>query len=137
MYICINQTWFYCILGVRSSHRPVNSSMTEKNPLASSPTSTFISAMATGSGGRPLRSPTGSSPWAAEGSTSSSGTYRTLGTVQSSSMSSMRETYGGHEARETTDFTERVADPSLTHSPSEGPSTGELKLKVKNHFSCK
>lgn len=49
----------------------------------------------------------------------------------------MGETYGGHGARDTTDFTERVADPSLTHSPSEGPSTGELKLKVKNHFSCK
>ncbi|XP_064926548.1 protein HEG homolog 1 isoform X2 [Columba livia] len=116
--------------GVRSSHRPVNSSMTEKNPLASSPTSAFISAMATSSGGRSLRSPTGSSPWAAEVSTSSSGTYRTLGTVQSSSMSSMGETYGGHGARDTTDFTERVADPSLTHSPSEGPSTATGRSHV-------
>ncbi|XP_065697608.1 protein HEG homolog 1 isoform X4 [Patagioenas fasciata] len=108
--------------GVRSSHRPVNSSMTEKNPLASSPSSAFISATATGSGGRPLRSPTGSSPWAAEVFTSSSGTYRTLDTIQSSSVSSMGETYRGHGARHTADFTEQVADPSLTHSASEDPS---------------
>ncbi|XP_065493482.1 protein HEG homolog 1 isoform X2 [Caloenas nicobarica] len=116
--------------GVRSSHRPVNSSMTEKNPLASSPTSAFISATATGSGGRPLRSPTGSTPWAAEVSASSSGTYRTLGMIQSSSMSSMGETYRGHEARDTADFTERVADPSLTHSASEGPSTATGRSHV-------
>ncbi|CAN0151642.1 unnamed protein product [Bubo scandiacus] len=110
--------------GVRSSHRPVNNSATEKNPLASSPTNAFISATATGSDGRPLRSATGSSLWAAEDSTSSSATYRTLGTIRSSSASSVRETYGVHGSREITDFTERVAHPSLTrsHSPSEGPS---------------
>ncbi|XP_014795167.1 PREDICTED: protein HEG homolog 1 isoform X2 [Calidris pugnax] len=110
--------------GVRSSHQPVNSSTTEKKPLASSPTSPFISAMATSSSGRPPRSAP-SSRWAAEDSTSTSGTYRTLGTVQSSSVSSVRETYGVHGSRETIDFTKRVADPSLTgsHSPSEGPSS--------------
>ncbi|XP_076199123.1 protein HEG homolog 1 isoform X2 [Aptenodytes patagonicus] len=110
--------------GVRSSHRPVNSSTTEKTPLASSPTSAFISATATGSGGRPPRSATGSSRWAAEVSTSSSGMYRTLGTIRSSSASSVREIYGVRGSRETTDFTEQVADPSLTrsHSPSEDPS---------------
>ncbi|XP_035752196.1 protein HEG homolog 1 [Egretta garzetta] len=108
--------------GVRSSHRPVNSSTTEKNHIASSPTSAFISAMATGSGGRPPRSATGSSRWAAEVSTSSSGTYRSLGTIRSSSASSERETYGIHGSRETTDFTEQVSDSLLTHSLSEGPS---------------
>ncbi|KAM6200725.1 LOW QUALITY PROTEIN: uncharacterized protein WM294_006105 [Sarcoramphus papa] len=110
--------------GVRSSHRPVNSSTTENNSLASSPTSAFTSATATGSGGRSPRSATGSSRWAAEVSTSSSGMYRTLDMIQSSSASSVRETYGVHGSRESTDFTERVADPSLTrsHSPSEGPS---------------
>ncbi|KAM6131703.1 LOW QUALITY PROTEIN: protein HEG homolog 1 [Phoenicopterus ruber ruber] len=112
------------VRGVRSSQRPVNSSTTEKNPLASSPTSAFLSATATGSGGRPPRSATGSSRWAAEVSTSSSGMYRTSGTIRSSSLSSVRETYGVRGSREITDFTERVADPSLTrsHSPSEGPS---------------
>lgn len=134
--ICTNQTWFYCILGVRSSDRPVNSSTTEKNPLASSPTSTFISATATGSGGRPPGSATGTSRWAAEVSASSSGMYRTLGTIRSSSSSSVRDTYGVPGSREITDFTEQVADPSLPHSPSEGPSPGELKLGVKYHFSC-
>uniref|UniRef100_A0A8C8B795 EGF-like domain-containing protein n=1 Tax=Otus sunia TaxID=257818 RepID=A0A8C8B795_9STRI len=110
--------------GVRSSHRPVNNSATEKNHLASSPTNAFISATATGSGGRSPRSATGSSRWAAEDSTSSSAMYGTLGTIRSSSASSVRETYGVHGSREITDFTERVADPSLTrsHSPSEGPS---------------
>ncbi|XP_059676494.1 protein HEG homolog 1 [Gavia stellata] len=110
--------------GVRSSHRPADSSTTEKNPLASSPTSTFISATVSGSGGRPPRSATGSSRWAAEVSTSSSGTYRTLGMIQSSSVSSVRQTYGVHGSRGTTDFTEQVADPLLrrSHSPSEGPS---------------
>ncbi|XP_028941265.1 protein HEG homolog 1 [Antrostomus carolinensis] len=110
--------------GVRSSHRPAKSSTSEKNPLASSPTSTFLSAMATGSGGRPPRSATASSQWAAEVSTSSSGVYRTLGTIRSSSMSSVRDTYGSRGSREITDFTEQVADPSLTrsHSPAEGPS---------------
>ncbi|KAM9286910.1 LOW QUALITY PROTEIN: protein HEG homolog 1 [Morus bassanus] len=110
--------------GVRSSQRPVNSSTTEKNPLASSPTSAFISATATGSGGRPPGSATGSSRWAAEFSTSSSGMYRTLGTIRSSSASSVRGTYGVRGSRETTDYTEQAAGPSLTHShsPSEGPS---------------
>ncbi|XP_074684794.1 protein HEG homolog 1 isoform X1 [Strix aluco] len=110
--------------GVRSSHGPVNNSATEKNPLASSPTNAFISATATGSGGRPPRSATGSSRWAAEDSTSSSAMYGTLGTIRSSSASSVGETYGVRGSREITDFTERVADPSLTrsHSPSEGPS---------------
>ncbi|KAM6080150.1 protein HEG homolog 1 isoform 2-T2 [Theristicus caerulescens] len=107
--------------GVRSSHRPVNSSTTEKNPLASSPTGAFISATATGSGGRPPRSATGSSRWAAEVSTSSSGMYRTLGTIRSSSVSSMRETYGVRGSRETTDFTEHNT-LTRSHSPSEGPS---------------
>ncbi|XP_075009988.1 protein HEG homolog 1 [Calonectris borealis] len=114
--------------GVRSSHRPVNSSTTEKNPLASFPTSAFISATATGSSGRPPRSATGSSRWAAEVSTSSNDMYRTLGTTRSSSASSVGETYGVRGSRETTDFTEQVADPLLTrsHSPSEGssPATG-------------
>uniref|UniRef100_A0A8B9MIQ8 EGF-like domain-containing protein n=1 Tax=Accipiter nisus TaxID=211598 RepID=A0A8B9MIQ8_9AVES len=108
--------------GVRSSNRPVNSSTTEKNPLASSPTSTFISATATSSSRRPPGSATGTSRWAAEVSASSSGMYRTLGTIRSSSASSVRDTYGVPGSREITDFTERVADPSLAHSPSEGPS---------------
>ncbi|KAM6070704.1 protein HEG homolog 1 isoform 2-T2 [Chlamydotis macqueenii] len=114
--------------GVGSSHRPFNSSTTEKSLLASSPTGAFVSATATGSGGRPPRSATGSGRWAAEVSTSSSGMDRTLGTIRSSSASSVRETYGVHGSRETTGFTEQVADPSLTrsHSPSEGrsPATG-------------
>ncbi|KAM6307124.1 LOW QUALITY PROTEIN: protein HEG homolog 1 [Aegotheles albertisi] len=112
--------------GVGSSHRPVNSSTTEKISFASSPTSTFLSATATGSSRRPLRSATGSSRWAAGDSVSSSGTYRTLGTVQSSSVSSVREIDGVGGSRAMTGFTERVADPSLTHShsPSEGPSPG-------------
>ncbi|XP_032859267.2 protein HEG homolog 1 isoform X2 [Tyto alba] len=110
--------------GVRSSHRPVNSSVTEKSPFASSSTGASLSAAATGSGGRPPRPATGSSPWAAELATSSSATYGTLGTILPSSTSSVRETYGVRGSREITDFTERVADPSLTrsHSPSEGPS---------------
>ncbi|XP_074949094.1 protein HEG homolog 1 isoform X2 [Phalacrocorax aristotelis] len=110
--------------GVRSSQRPVNSSRTDKNALASSPTSTFISATATSSSGGPPRSATDSSRWAAELSTSSSGMYRTSGTIQSLSVSSVRETYGVHGSRETTDFMKQTADPSLTHShsPSEGPS---------------
>ncbi|KAM9284659.1 LOW QUALITY PROTEIN: protein HEG homolog 1 [Cariama cristata] len=110
--------------GVRSSHQPVPSSTTEKNPLASSPTSAFIPATATSSDRRPPRSATGSSRWAAEVSTSSGGMYRTLGMIRSSSMSSVRETYGVYGSREITDFTEQVADSSLTHShsSSEGPS---------------
>ncbi|XP_026707959.1 protein HEG homolog 1 isoform X1 [Athene cunicularia] len=110
--------------GVRSSHQSVSNSATEKKTLASSPTNAFISATATGSGGRPPRSATGSSRWAAEVSTSSSAMYATLGTIRSSSASFVRDTSGVHGPREITDFTERVADPSLTrsHSPSEGPS---------------
>ncbi|XP_067995131.1 protein HEG homolog 1 isoform X1 [Melanerpes formicivorus] len=108
--------------GVRSSHRPVNSSTTEKTPLASFPTSTLIAAKA--SSRRPPRFATGSSGWAAEASTSSSGIYKTLGTIQSLSTSSVRETSGVHRPREIMDFTEQVADPLLTRSdsPSEGPS---------------
>ncbi|XP_030310640.1 protein HEG homolog 1 isoform X1 [Calypte anna] len=111
--------------GVRSSHQPVNSPATEKKPLASSPRSRFLSPMATGSSGRPPRSATGSGRWAAEVSTSSSEMYRTLGRVQSSATSSMRETYGVHGSTEIMDFTRRVADPLLTHSrsPSEGPAS--------------
>ncbi|KAK4817162.1 hypothetical protein QYF61_003501 [Mycteria americana] len=110
--------------GVRSSHQPVNSSTTEKNPFASSPTSAFISATATGSSGRPPRSATGSSRWAAEVSMSSGGMYKTLDTTRSSSASSVTDPYGVRGSRETTDFTEQVAGPLLTrsHSPSEGPS---------------
>ncbi|XP_053925739.1 protein HEG homolog 1 isoform X2 [Cuculus canorus] len=110
--------------GVRSSHRPVNSSTTERKTLASSPTRDFLSATATSSGRKALRSATGSSQWAAEASTSSSAMYRTLDTIQSSSTSSVRETYRAHGSRETTSFTEKVADPLLTHShfPLEGPS---------------
>ncbi|XP_064012770.1 protein HEG homolog 1 isoform X2 [Pogoniulus pusillus] len=110
--------------GVRSSHRAVNSLTTKENSLASSPMSTFISAKATGSSRRPLRFATDSSGWATEDSTSSSSIYRTLGTIQSSSLSSVRETYGVHGPRRMMDFTEQVADPSLTHSdsPQEGPS---------------
>ncbi|XP_054686108.1 protein HEG homolog 1 isoform X1 [Grus americana] len=110
--------------GVRSSHQPVNSSTTEKIPLASSPTSTFISATASSSSERSPRTAMGSSRWAAEVSTSSSGMYGTSGTIRSSSASSVRDTYGVRGFREIIDFTKRVADPSLTHShsPSEGPS---------------
>ncbi|XP_027579405.2 protein HEG homolog 1 isoform X1 [Pipra filicauda] len=110
--------------GVRSSQRPVNSSMAEKNPLLSSPTSDSISATGSSRGGRTPRSATGSSRWAAEVSTSSSGTYRALGTIRSLSTSPVRETYRVHGSIQMTDFTERVVDSSLTHShsPSEDPS---------------
>ncbi|XP_061861215.1 protein HEG homolog 1 isoform X2 [Colius striatus] len=114
--------------GVRSSHRSVMSSMTEKKPFTSSPTSAFVSATATSSSGRPLSSVTGSSSWAAEVSMSSSDMYRTLGTVQSSSLSSVRDTYRVREPRGITDVTERVPDPSLTRSRSPlgdpSPATG-------------
>ncbi|XP_068051437.1 protein HEG homolog 1 [Anomalospiza imberbis] len=105
--------------GVRSSHRPV----AEKTFLASSAPSTPISATSSG-GGRPPRSASGSSPWAAaKGSTSSSAMYRTLGTTQSLSTSSVRETSGAQGSTGMTDFTE-VADSPHTHSgsPLEGPS---------------
>ncbi|KAM6421204.1 protein HEG homolog 1 isoform 2-T2 [Rhynochetos jubatus] len=110
--------------GVRSSHQPAYSSMTEKSSLASSPTSAFSPAVATSSGGKPLGSATGTSRWTAEVSTSSSGTDGTLGTIPSSSASSERETYGVRGPRGVTGFTEWVVDPSLkhSHSPSEGPS---------------
>ncbi|CAN8218503.1 unnamed protein product [Coccothraustes coccothraustes] len=104
--------------GVRSSHRPV----AEKTSLTSSATSTPISA--TSSSGRPPRSASGSSTWAAaKGSTSSSAMYRTLGTTQSLSTSSGRETSGAQGSTGMTDFTE-VAGSPLTHSgsPLEGPS---------------
>ncbi|XP_061329203.1 protein HEG homolog 1 isoform X6 [Pezoporus flaviventris] len=109
---------------VRSSHQPVDSSATNKNPRASSPTSTFFSAMAAGSSGRSPRSATSSSRWTAEVSTATSGMYRTLGTIRSLSTSSVKETYGFHGSREITDFTEWMADSVLTRSrsPSDGPS---------------
>lgn len=133
---CINQTWFCCILGARSSHRPE----AEKTSLPSSATNAPISATSSSSSsGRPPRSASGSSPWAAaEGSTSSSGMYRTLGTTQSLSTSSVRETYRAQGSAGMTDFTE-VADSSLTHShsPSEGPSPGEQTLESKYQFSYK
>ncbi|XP_031969799.1 protein HEG homolog 1 isoform X2 [Corvus moneduloides] len=103
--------------GARSSHRPE----AEKTSLPSSATNAPISAVSSSSSsssGRPPRSASGSSLWAAaEGSTSSSGTYRMLGTTQSLSTSSVRETYRAQGSTE-------VADSSLTHShsPSEGPS---------------
>lgn len=133
--VWINQTWFYCILGVRSSHRPV----AEKTSLTSSATSTLISATSS-SGGRPPRSASGSSHWAAaKGSTSSSAMYRTLDTTQSLSTSSVRETSRAQGSTGMTDFTE-VADSSLTHShsPLEGPSSGELTsaLKYLFFFTC-
>ncbi|XP_064012782.1 protein HEG homolog 1 isoform X4 [Pogoniulus pusillus] len=122
--------------GVRSSHRAVNSLTTKENSLASSPMSTFISAKATGSSRRPLRFATDSSGWATEDSTSSSSIYRTLGTIQSSSLSSVRETYGVHGPRRMMDFTEQVADPSLTHSdsPQEGPSQAERTSPMGGHL---
>ncbi|XP_027758455.1 protein HEG homolog 1 isoform X2 [Empidonax traillii] len=110
--------------GVRSSQQPVNSPVAEKNPLPSSPTSDSISATGSSRGGRTPRSATTSNRWAAEVSTSSSGTSSTSGTIQSLSTSAVRGTYGVHGSMEMTDFIERVADSSLTrsHSPSEGPS---------------
>ncbi|KAM6268596.1 uncharacterized protein LJ264_004667 isoform 2-T2 [Porphyrio hochstetteri] len=118
--------------GARSSHRPVSSSAAEKIPLASSPASAFVSATASSSGGRPPRSATGSSRWVAEVPTFSSGTYRSLGTIQSSSTSSMRETYRVSESSKIMDLTKQVAEPSLTrsHSPSEGPSTATGSSQV-------
>ncbi|XP_071418167.1 protein HEG homolog 1 isoform X2 [Pithys albifrons albifrons] len=103
--------------GVRSSQQPVNSTMAEKTPLASS-------AMASSNGGRTPKSATVSNQWAAEVSTSSSGMYRTLGTIQSLSTSSVRGTYRVQGSIKVMDLTERVADSSLTHShsPSEDPS---------------
>ncbi|XP_069717589.1 protein HEG homolog 1 isoform X2 [Phaenicophaeus curvirostris] len=123
--------------GTRSSHRPVKSLTTERKTLASSPTSAFTSATATSSGRRALSSATGSSRWAAEASTSSSGTYRTLGTIQSSSTSSVKDTYRVRGSRETTGFTEQVADPLLTHShfPSEGPSSSSATGSSHVSFS--
>ncbi|KAL9847732.1 protein HEG homolog 1 isoform 2-T2 [Geothlypis trichas] len=105
--------------GVISSQQP----MAEKTSLTSSATSTPISATSS-IGGRPPRSASGSSPWAAaKGSTSSSAMYRTLGTTQSLSTSSGREASRAQVSTGMTDFTE-VADSPLTHSgsPLEGPS---------------
>ncbi|XP_077641055.1 protein HEG homolog 1 isoform X2 [Lonchura striata] len=98
--------------GVRSSHRPV----AEETSLPSSAPSTPVSATSSGGGsGRP--------PWAAKGSTASSATYRTLGTTQSLSTSSVRETSRAQGFTGMTEFTE-VADSPLTRSgsPLEGPS---------------
>ncbi|XP_030132977.4 protein HEG homolog 1 isoform X4 [Taeniopygia guttata] len=107
--------------GVRSSHQPV----AEETSLPSSAPSTPVSATSSGGGrGRPPWSASGSSPWAAhKGSTASSATYRTLGTTQSLSTSSVRETSRAQGSTGMTDFTE-VADSPLTHSgsPLEGPS---------------
>ncbi|RLW04842.1 hypothetical protein DV515_00005644 [Chloebia gouldiae] len=98
--------------GVRSSHRPV----AEETSLPSSAPGTPVSATSSGAGsGRPPRS--------AKGSTSSSAMYRTLGTTQSLSTSSVRETSRAQGSTGMTDFTE-VADSPQTNSgsPVEGPS---------------
>ncbi|XP_067154738.1 protein HEG homolog 1, partial [Apteryx mantelli] len=118
--------------GVRSSHRPTNSAATEKRAADSSTTSAYVSATATGTGGRTLRSLTNSSRWAAEVSTSGSGTSQAVGTSQSSSVSSVRETYGVNGSRAITDVTEPLADPLLTHShsPLEMPSTATRSSHV-------
>nr|XP_026654039.1 protein HEG homolog 1 isoform X3 [Zonotrichia albicollis] len=114
--------------GVRGSNRPV----AEKTSLASSATSTPISATSS-SGGRPPRSASGSSPWAAaKGSTSSSATYRTLGTTQSLSTSSGRETSRAPGSTGMTDFTE-VADSPLTHSGS--PLSPDKASATGGHLS--
>lgn len=127
--VCIVQIWFSCISGVRSSHQPTDTSTIEEETSASSATSAYISATATatGSGGRPLRSATDSSGWAAEVSASSSGVTGTSGTVRSSPASSARETHGVPVSRETTASSQPEAEPSLLLSPSpaEGPSIGE------------
>ncbi|XP_021254132.1 protein HEG homolog 1 isoform X2 [Numida meleagris] len=111
--------------GVRSSHQPTDTSTTEEETSASSATSAYISATATGTGGRPPRSATNSSGWAAEVSASSSGVTGTSGTVRSSPTFSVRETYGAPASRETAASSQPEAMPSLPLSPStaEGPST--------------
>ncbi|XP_068805212.1 protein HEG homolog 1 isoform X2 [Struthio camelus] len=118
--------------GIRSSYRPTNSSATEKRAADSSTTSAYVSATATGTGGRTLRSVANSSRWAAEDSTSGSGVSRAVGTSRSSPVSSIRETYGVNRLREITDVTEPLADPSLTHSysSSEMPSTATRSSHV-------
>ncbi|XP_015724199.1 protein HEG homolog 1 isoform X2 [Coturnix japonica] len=107
--------------GVRSSHQPTNTSTTEKETSVSSATSAYISATATGSGGRPPRSATNSSGWAAGVAASSSGVTGTSGTVRSSPASSVRETHG---VPGSTASSQSEVEPSLPLSPSpaEGPS---------------
>ncbi|XP_062434971.1 protein HEG homolog 1 isoform X3 [Rhea pennata] len=118
--------------GVRSSHQPTNSSATEKRAADSSTNNAYISATATSTGGETPGSTTNSSRWAAEVSTSGSGVSRAVGTSQSSSVSSTRETYGVKGGRAITDVTESLADPSLTrsHSPSEMPSAATRSSHV-------
>uniref|UniRef100_A0A8V0ZCU9 Heart development protein with EGF like domains 1 n=1 Tax=Gallus gallus TaxID=9031 RepID=A0A8V0ZCU9_CHICK len=118
--------------GVRSSHQPTDMSTIEEETSASSATSAYISATATGSGGRPLRSATDSSGWAAEVSSSSSGVTGTSGTVRSSPASSARETHGVPVSRETTASSQPEAEPSLLLSPSpaEGPSIASRSSHV-------
>ncbi|XP_035187300.1 protein HEG homolog 1 isoform X3 [Oxyura jamaicensis] len=110
--------------GIRSSHQPTDTSTAEKETSASSTTSAYVSATATGSGGRPPRSVTNSSRWATEVSAPSSGVSRTSGTIGSSPASPVRATYGAHGARETTGFSQTVEDPLLprSHSPAEVPT---------------
>ncbi|XP_027316759.3 protein HEG homolog 1 isoform X2 [Anas platyrhynchos] len=110
--------------GIRSSRQPTDTSTAEKETSASSTTSAYVSATATGSGGRPPRSVTNSSHWATEVSAPSSDVSRTSGTIRSSPASSVRATYGVHGARETTGFSQPVEDPLLlrSHSPAEGPT---------------
>ncbi|XP_072197960.1 protein HEG homolog 1 isoform X2 [Excalfactoria chinensis] len=107
--------------GVRSSHQPTDTSTTEKETSMSSATSAYISATATGSGGRPPRSATNSSGWAAGLSASSSGVTGTSGIVRSSPASSVIETHG---VPGSTVSSQSEAEPSLPLSPSpaEGPS---------------
>lgn len=133
--VCISQIYFCLILGIRSSRQPTDTSTAEKETSASSTTSAYVSATATGSGGRPPRSVTNSSHWATEVSAPSSDVSRTSGTIRSSPASSVRATYGVHGARETTGFSQPVEDPLLlrSHSPAEGP-TGELESEVKSIF---
>lgn len=133
--VCVSQICFYPILGIRSSRQPTDTSTAEKETSASSTTSAYVSATATGNGGRPPRSVTNSSRWATEVSAPSRGVSRTSGTIGSSPTSPVRATYGARGTRETTGFSQPVEDPLLPHSHSsaEGP-TGELELEVKSHF---
>ncbi|XP_048808721.1 protein HEG homolog 1 [Lagopus muta] len=110
--------------GVRSSHQPTDTSTAEEETTASSANSAYISATATGSGGRPPRSATNSSGWAAEVSASSSGATGTSGAVRSPPASSVRETHRVPGSRETTASSQPEAEPSVPLSPSsaEGPS---------------
>ncbi|XP_065606775.1 protein HEG homolog 1 isoform X2 [Cyrtonyx montezumae] len=117
---------------VRSSHQPTDTSTNEEETSSSSATSAYIPAMTTGSGGRPPRSATNSSGWAAEVSASSSGMTGTAGTVRSSPASSVRETNGVPGSRETTASSQPEAKPSLllSSSPAEDPSTASRSSHV-------